>query len=320
MSVKNDSWNVINEFIFTGFDNVERPLTVGVVILILYLLTIIANTANIGFIVTDKRLHQPMYLFICHLSIVDMVYCTSSCPTMIGILLVGYKTISYRPCMIQMFAFQFSGAMEIFAIAVMSIDRLVAISTPLRYSSLMTNFRCVSITILLWFVLASVLSMLPASVAPLPVCYSTVKYMFCDYASVTRATCADPEPYFNNVSILTTCIILVTVSLICLSYINIVVVVSRMTSNKDKKKAIHTCLSHGIVLVCYYVTNLTRILLTRVGVVLTLQERNGLMVGSIIVPSLMNPFIYCFRTKEIRSKLFKMFLKVNPVAQRKQWV
>ncbi|KAM9468452.1 olfactory receptor 2F2-like [Clarias gariepinus] len=301
-----------------GFDNVERPLTVGVVILILYLLTIIANTANIGFIVTDKRLHQPMYLFICHLSIVDMIYCTSSCPTMIGILLVGYKTISYRPCMIQMFAFQLSGAMEIFAIAVMAFDRFVAISTPLRYSALITNFRCVLMTILLWLVVASVLSMLPASVAPLPVCYSTVKYIFCDYASVTRITCADPETYFNNVSVLTTCILLVTFSFICLSYINIAVVVLRMTSNTDKKKAINTCLSHIIVMVCYYVTKITRILLTRVGVVLTLQELNGLIVGSIIVPSLINPFIYCFRTKEIRSKLFKMFFKVNPVVQKKQ--
>ncbi|KAM9468459.1 olfactory receptor 6N1-like [Clarias gariepinus] len=318
MSFKNDSRNVVNEFVLTGFDKVERPLTVGVVMLILYLLAMIANIANIGFIVTDKRLHQPMYLFICHLSIVDMVYCTSSCPTMIGILIVGYKNISYRPCMLQMFAFHFSGTMEMFAIAVMAFDRVVAISTPLRYNSLMTNFRCVLIAISFWLVGALVLSMLPASVAPLPVCYSDVKYMFCDYASVIRVTCADPEPYFNNASILTSCLIFGTFSFICLSYINIVIVVLKMTLNTDKKKAIHTCLSHMTVIVCYYVPTLTRIVLTRVGIVLTLQERNGLMVGSIIVPSLINPFIYCFRTKEIRIKLFKMVLKVYPFVQRKQ--
>lgn len=319
MSVKNDSKNGITEFVFAGFDNVERPLTVGVVMLILYILTMIANTTNIGFVIMDKHLHQPMYIFICHLAIVDMVYCTSSCPTMISILLVGYKTISYKPCMVQMFAFHYSSSLEMFAIAVMAFDRFVAINRLLQYNSLMTNFRCVLIIISLWLVVASVLSMLPASIAPLPVCYSTVKYMFCDYVSVTRVTCAEPEKYFNDAFILTTCMIFGTFSFICLSYVKIVIVVSRMTSNSDKKKAIHTCLSHIIVIFCFYVPTFTRILI-RIGVVLTLEERNGLMVGSIIGPSLVNPFVYCFRTKEIRNKLFKIFSKVQPVVKRKQSV
>lgn len=311
MLVKNDSRKVITEFVFTGFDNIERPVAVGVVMLMLYLLTMIANTANIGFIIMDKHLHQPIYIFICHLAIVDMVYCTSSCPTMIGITLVGYKTISYKPCIVQMFVFHLGAAMEMFAIGVMALDRFVAISMPLRYSSLMTNVRCILITILLWLVAASVLSMLPVSIAPLPVCYSTIKYMFCDYASITRATCTDPEPYFNNASIMTTCLIFGTFSFICLSYINIVIVVSRMPSNTDKKKAIHTCLSHIIVIICYYVPTFTRIILTRIGLVLSLEERNGLMVGSIIVPSLANPFIYCFRTKKISNNILKYFQKLN---------
>ncbi|XP_058270262.1 olfactory receptor-like protein OLF3 [Hemibagrus wyckioides] len=309
MSVKNDSKKIITEFVFSGFDNVESPLAVGVVILILYILTMTANTANIGIILKHKCLHQPMYLFICNLAIIDIVYCTSSCPTMIGILLVGYKTISYTPCIVQMYVFHLSVSMEMFAIGVMAFDRFIAISMPLRYSSLMTNFTCVLINISVWMVGASILSMLPGSVAPLPVCFSTVKYMFCDYASVTRATCADPETYFNDASILTSSLIFVTFSFICLSYINIFIVVSRMSSNSDKKKAIHTCLSHIIVIVCYYVPTFTRIVLTRVGVVLTLELRNGLMVGSIIVPSLVNPFIYCFRTKEIKNKFLKIFLK-----------
>lgn len=309
MSLTNDSRKVITEFVFTGFDNVERPLPVGVVMLILYLLTMVGNTANVCFIFMDKHLHQPMYIFICHLAVVDIVYSTSSCPTMISIILVGYKTIPYKLCMVQMFVFHLSAAMEMFSIAVMAFDRFVAISMPLRYSSFMTNGRCILITILLWLVVASILSMLPASIAPLQFCYTTVKYIFCDYASVTRATCSDPERYFNDASILTTFFLFGTFSFICLSYIKIVIVVSRMTLNTAKKKAMHTCLSHIIVIVCYYVPTFTRIVLTRIGVVLTLEERNGLMVGSIIVPSLANPFIYCFRTKEIRNKLFKNISK-----------
>ncbi|XP_053095460.1 olfactory receptor 6N1-like [Pangasianodon hypophthalmus] len=317
MLVQNDSGKAITELAFVGFDTVERPLAVGVVMLILYTLAITANTANICFIVMDKRLHQPMYIFICHLAIVDMVYCTSSCPTMIGILLFGSKTISYKPCILQMFVFHLGAAMEMFAIAVMAFDRFFAIGSPLWYPSVMTNFRCFLITVLLWLVGASVLSILPASLVPLPVCYSTLKYMFCDYAAIIRTTCVDPEPYFNNISVITTCIIIGTFGFICLSYIKIVIVVLKMSIKSDKKKAIHTCLSHVIVIVCFYAPTFIRVVLTRIGVVLSLEERNGLMVGSIIGPSLVNPFVYCFRTEEIRKKLFKIFSKFDTTERRK---
>ncbi|XP_017539790.2 olfactory receptor 10G4-like [Pygocentrus nattereri] len=311
MSVQNISRQAITEFVFRGFDSVQSPLVVGVVLLILYIFVVITNTANIYFVVMDKHLHQPMYLFICNLAIVDIVFCTSACPTMIGILVVGYKSISYAPCIVQMFFFHVGTVMEMFAISVMAFDRFIAISSPLRYNSILTNVRCVLISIALWLAGSAIMAMLPATVVPLQVCYSTVKYMFCDYATVTRATCVDPEPYFNKVSILTTVLFFGTFSFICLSYIKIVIVVVRMSSQSDKKKAFNTCFSHLIVITCYYVPTIILIVLTRIGVVLTLEERNGLMVGSILGPSLINPFIYCFRSKEIRNKLFNILSKTE---------
>ncbi|KAL3991589.1 Derlin-2/3 [Sarotherodon galilaeus] len=53
------------------------------------------------------------------------------------------------------------------------------------------------------------------------------------------------------------------------------------------------------------------VILTRFGVVLTLEERQGLLIGTILGPSLVNPFVYCLRTKEIKSKIFKIFRKIN---------
>ncbi|XP_017539804.2 olfactory receptor-like protein OLF3, partial [Pygocentrus nattereri] len=306
MSVQNISRQAITEFVFRGFDSVQNPLIVGVVLLILYIFVIIANTANIYFIVMDKRLYQPMYLFICNLAIVDIVLCTSVCPTMIGILVVGYKSMPYAPCIVQMFVLHVSGLMEMFAISVMAFDRFIAISSPLRYHSILTNVRCVLISIVLWLASSAIMAMLPATVLPLQICYSAVKYMFCDHASIIRATCVDPEPYFNKASILSSVLCFGTFSFICLSYIKIVIVVVRMSSQSDKKKAFNTCFSHLIVIICFYAPTFTRTVLTRIGVVLTLEERNGLMVGTILGPSLINPFIYCLRTERIRSKLFKM--------------
>ncbi|XP_044210489.1 olfactory receptor 13C8-like [Thunnus albacares] len=57
---------------------------------------------NILFIIYDKRLHKPMYLLICNLAVADILYTSSSSPTMIGVLVAGVKTISYVPCFIAM--------------------------------------------------------------------------------------------------------------------------------------------------------------------------------------------------------------------------
>ncbi|XP_026851620.2 olfactory receptor 13-like [Electrophorus electricus] len=310
--VQNISRKMITEFVVTGFDTLEKPLGVGIVILIVYIFVMLANLANICFIVLDKRLHQPMYLFICNLAIVDMLYCTSSCPTMIGVLIVGYKSISYGPCIVQMFAFGLGFVMELFTISAMAFDRLIAILNPLRYHSILTNFRSILLTFLLWIVGSASMAIVPGTVLPLPLCYSSLKYVFCDYAAVVRLTCVDPNPYFDLMSLFSSIIMFGTFSFICMSYLRIVIIVIKMNSKGNKKKVFNTCLSHLIVIACYYGPTFILIGLTRIGLVLTLEERHGLRVGTILGPSLVNPFIYCFRTKEIRNKILRIISKVEP--------
>ena len=67
------------------------------------------------------------------------------------------------------------------------------------------------------------------------------------------------------------------------------------------------------MLVFYCVPLFVRIVFTSIGLVLTLEERQGLMIGAILGPSLINPFVYCLRTKEIKTKLFGIFKKVKPI-------
>ncbi|XP_051534729.1 olfactory receptor-like protein OLF3 [Myxocyprinus asiaticus] len=312
MSSQNISAKNISEFVILGFETVEHKLAIGVVLLVVYIVVMLANTANIWFIAKDKHLHQPMYIFICNLALVDMMYSSSACPSMIGVLIAGYKAIYYIPCVLQMCAFNVGSVMEMFAIALMALDRLIAISNPLRYHSILNTTRTVVISVLLWLVAGAILTVIPATVLPLPFCSSNIQYIFCEYASLIRATCVNPNPYFNMISTLSFVLLFGTFSFICLSYIRIIMAVIRMTSKGDKKKMFHTCFSHLIVIVCFYAPMFIRIVLTRIGVILTLEERNGLMVGAILGPSLVNPFIYCFRTKEIRNKIFRIMSKIAP--------
>ncbi|XP_046718396.1 olfactory receptor 6F1-like [Silurus meridionalis] len=309
---QNISRKKIDQFVLTGFDTLEKPVIVGCVILAAYILTMLANLANICFIVVDKQLHQPMYLFICNLAIVDMLSCTCSCPTMIGILIVGYKTITYISCIFQMYGFSLCFVMEVFTISVMAFDRLIAIIKPLHYHAILTNVRSIILTFLIWILGLTVITIVPVTVIPLPLCSSTVKYVFCDYAAVVRTSCIDPTRYFDLISSFTFILMFGTFSFICLSYLKIVFVVVKMTLKGSKTKVFHTCLSHLIVIICYYGPTFILAVITRLGVVLSLEERNGLRIGSIIGPALVNPFVYCFRTKEMRNKILRFVSKVEP--------
>ncbi|XP_031695694.1 olfactory receptor 4D11-like, partial [Anarrhichthys ocellatus] len=289
----------VTEFIIGGFESTNRPMLVGVVILITYVLAILANILNIFFILVDKRLHKPMYLLICNLAVVDILYASSTGPTMIGVLVARVNTISYVPCLVQMFAVHVGGTMEMLALSAMAFDRLIAVSYPFQYHSYLTNVRTFVIICILWVVACAFVAVLLAALLPLPHCSSKLQYTFCDYAAVIRTTCVDLTYYFNMVSIMFFFIFFFTFILICLSYLYILFFV-KLSSNNDKRKMGSTCLSHLMVVTGYYLPSFIRIVLTRFGVVLPLEASHGLMIGTILGPTFLNPVVYCFRTKEIK--------------------
>ncbi|XP_030600079.1 olfactory receptor 6F1-like [Archocentrus centrarchus] len=307
MSLQNASIKVAH-FIIGGFDTVRKPIVIGAVILVTYLLALFANMANIMFIISDKRLHKPMYLLICNLAVVDILYTSSSSPTMIGVLLAGVNTISYVECLIQMCIFHLGAGMESFVLAVMGFDRLIAIIYPFHYRSYLTNTRTLVLTYFLWIVGWCFVSFIPATVVPLPHCTSRLKYAFCDYAAVIRTTCVDPEMYFNFAATIAFIILFSTFILICLSYCGIFCFV-KLSSRNEKRKMWSTVVSHLICVIIHYCPAFIHMVLTRFGVVLTLEERQGLLIGAVISPCLVNPFVYCLSTKEIKNKIFKIFRK-----------
>uniref|UniRef100_A0AAZ1WX31 Olfactory receptor n=1 Tax=Oreochromis aureus TaxID=47969 RepID=A0AAZ1WX31_OREAU len=302
MSLQNASIK-LTHFVIGGFDTVKRPVAVGVVMLITYLLAVFASLVNIIFIVSDKQLHKPMYLLICNLAVVDIFYTSSVIPTMIGVLLAGVNTISYVECLIQMYVYQVGATMEMFSLTIMAFDRFIAIICPLQYHSYLTNTRTLVFTYILWIVACSFVLFTLVTATPLPPCYSRLRYTFCDYAAVMRK-------YFNQTAIISFFVSFFTFTFICLSYCGILVFV-KILSNNDKKKMGSTLVSHLICVSCLYGPQFVIVILTRFGVVLTLEERQGLLIGTILGPPLVNPFVYCLRTKEIKIRIFKIFRKVN---------
>ncbi|XP_042150896.1 olfactory receptor 5P3-like [Oncorhynchus tshawytscha] len=121
--------------------------------------------------------------------------------------------------------------------------------------------------------------------------YAPCMIHFCEYAALVRAACVNPTFYFSLASTVATTILWVNLALIFFSYMKIVYVVIQMSSSKDRRKTFNTCVSHMIVVACFFIPKVLLILVTRVGLVLTLSHRNGLIIGSTLGPSLVNPLV-----------------------------
>ncbi|CAL8266003.1 unnamed protein product [Merluccius merluccius] len=196
MSLVNFSGQNVVEFTITGFDHLPHHKLMGTVILLAYCLALLCSGTNIFIITTDGRLHRPMYLLICNLALVDIMFSTSASTTMISALLVGDKTISYHSCLSRVYIYHLGDITECLALSLMAVDRTVAISEPLRYATILTNRRVFILIVVSWLIGIGCMGKVVSTADQLPYCQPVIKYVFCDYPAVIRAACVDPEPYF----------------------------------------------------------------------------------------------------------------------------
>ncbi|XP_028838934.1 olfactory receptor 10J4-like, partial [Denticeps clupeoides] len=207
-------------------------------------------------------------------------------------------------------------ATECLALTLMALDRMIAIMSPLRYHSILTNSRTIQLIVLSWVIAMGVLLPSVTTIRSLPYCQPLIKYVFCDYPALLRAACVNPEPYFLYPVILSLWLLVGHFTFIFLTYVVIIVTVLKLANRQSRKKMFSTCISHIIVCTSFYGPKLVNILLTRIGVTLTLTERNAVVTVAAMLPPLINPLTYCLTTKQLRERLIKLLTR-NRVASVK---
>ncbi|XP_036393594.1 olfactory receptor 6N1-like [Megalops cyprinoides] len=300
----------VSEFIITGFSHLSNQMFLGFIILLTYFLILLGSGTNICIIASDRRLHTPMYILICNLAVVDIMFTTSASTTMISVLLTEVKTISYYSCISRMYVYHVGDINGCFALLLMAIDRMVAISNPLRYHSILTNTRTFVLIFLCWLLATATMGVLAGVVDRLPFCQPFLRYVFCDYPCMVRAACVDPERYFLMPTVIGIALYAMF-PCILLTYAKIIYTVLRLSNVSNKKQMFSTCTSHIIVVASYYVPKFITTLLTRIGLVLDLSQRNALLIAATLIPSLINPMVYCLRTKEIKNRLVSIVKTVS---------
>ncbi|XP_008824522.1 olfactory receptor 1L3 [Nannospalax galili] len=300
----------ITEFILFGLSSRpedQKPLFA--LFTVIYLVTLIGNLLIILAIQSDPQLQSPMYFFLRVLSLADMCYTTVIVPKMMVNFLSEKKTISYAECLTQMYFFLVFGNVDSYLLSVMAIDRYVAICDPLHYVTVMSHRLCgllLTFSIIFSY-LHSLLHVL--LVNQLTFCASNViHHFFCDVNPVLKLSCS--STFVNEVVAKTEGMASVMAPFICIivSYLRILLTVLKIPSATGKRKAFSTCSSHLTVVTLFY-GSISYVYFQPLSSY-TVKDRIA-TINYTVLTSMLNPFIYSLRNKDMKQGLEKLINKIR---------
>ncbi|XP_056425522.1 olfactory receptor 10A7-like [Hyla sarda] len=300
---KGNNLTAVTEFFLLGFQiNQGLRISLFCFLLMIYCGTICGNLLIITLVSTSKNLHTPMYFFISHLSISDILVTTDITPNMLHILLNNGGAISFINCVAQFYFFCASETSECLLLSVMSYDRYLAICNPLRYSSIMTSKYCGILTVICWFLGSSIILIYIITMTKLIFCGpNIIDHLFCDIVPLLELSCSDTFIVHLQMYLLSIPVIIMPSTIIIVSYTYIVLEILRIPSNTGRKKAFSTCSSHLIVVSIFFGTIFSVYLVPTKGRTLTMSKILSLLY-TVFTP-LVNPIIYSLRNKDIRKAI-----------------
>ncbi|XP_007442267.2 olfactory receptor 1009-like, partial [Python bivittatus] len=296
----------VTEFLLMGFSIGQNNQTLLFVIgLFVYLLTLAGNLTIITLIRIDQHLQTPMYFFLRNLSFVEICYISTTLPKMLRDLLSGDKTISYIGCALQLYFFGTLGSTECVLLSAMAYDRYVAICHPLHYTILINQKVCRYLLAASWTIGHFNSTINTAMVFSLHFCHSNkINHFLCDILPLVRLSCSDIFISQMVTFTISGGIMIMSFSLILLSYILIVSSVLKIRTAHGRIKAFSTCGSHLTVVSIFYGSLMYTYIRPSSGHAVE-EDRLISLLYTIITP-LLNPLIYSFRSKELQGAFVKL--------------
>ncbi|XP_033018382.1 olfactory receptor 5V1-like [Lacerta agilis] len=300
---ESSNWTQVTEFVLLGFSGITQGQTyLFLVFLVIYLVTLLGNLTIVGLILLDPSLHSPMYFFLSHLSCMDVCSSSVTVPNILANLLLHRHTISYHPCLAQMFFLMAFSGSECWLLAAMAYDRYAAICKPLHYPHLMSMHVCVQLATIVWIVgfIDSVVHTALAS--NLHFCGAfQIHHIFCDLPPLLKIACGNKRVNEITVHVATIFMGLSPFLVVVISYVYILASILRIRSNTGRHKAFSTCTSHMIVVVLYFGNGLVNY--NRPSAGYSLEVDTLISTLYCIITPMLNPLIYSLRNKEVKGAL-----------------
>ncbi|EMP25185.1 Olfactory receptor 51G2 [Chelonia mydas] len=311
MSALNDTKFNSAVFLLTGIPGQEDVyLWISILFCLMYLISIVGNSVILFIIKTDPNLHEPMYIFLSMLAITDLGLSLSTMPTILGIYLFNSKEISLDSCFAQVFFIHSLSLTESSMLLLMAFDRFVAICNPLRYASILTPPRIAKLGLV--FVLRGVVLVFPVPflLKRFQYCRANIlSHSYCLHQEVMKMACSDitvNSIYGLSVKLLT---VGLDFFLIFLSYVMIIKTVQSVASPMESLRALNTCISHLCAVLLFFTPEIGLSVIHRFGN--SSSHLLQILLGYVylLVPPLMNPIVYSVKSKHIRARIIRVFVK-----------
>ncbi|KAA0702279.1 Olfactory receptor 6N1 [Triplophysa tibetana] len=272
-----------------------------------YPLIVFCNVIVIYVIITYKKLHEPMYVFICNLCLNALFGTAGFYPKFMYDLLSEYHVISYAGCLIQIFVIYSSALCDFSTLTVMAYDRYVAICRPLEYHAKMTKQRVLQCILFCWLAPFCCMSILIALTSRLILCGSSIEKLYCENWAVAKLSC-----FSNTVNNVFGYIVILVyfghAVLIFCSYIHLIGKCRK--SMEGRHKFIQTCVPHLLSLINVTVALLFDVLYSRYGSKSLPQGvRNFMSLEFLLIPPILNPVIYGLNLTALRQHVMRVFFK-----------
>ncbi|XP_069488920.1 olfactory receptor 5AR1-like [Ambystoma mexicanum] len=297
------------DFIFLGLTNDwAAQIVLFLLFSVVYLITMVGNIGLIVLTITDSRLHSPMYFFLCNLSFVDACYSSVVVPKMLAQLITGNKVITYVGCVIQFYFFLVFVITEQYVLMIMAYDRFVAICFPLVYTTKMSKRTCILLATFTYVFGVSDAGVQTFFTFTLTYCGShDINHFFCSDPPLLKLSCTNTSKkefavFWSSGFNLTTTGLLISISYIC-----IIVAITKIRSTEAKKKTFNTCASHFTTVSIFYGTLLIYYL--QPVSTHTIEQDKVLSIFYAVFVPMLNPLIYSLRNKEVKDAVKKVFLR-----------
>ncbi|XP_004641002.1 olfactory receptor 14I1-like [Octodon degus] len=290
----------------------ELQVLQGVLFLLIYLGALTGNLVTVTVIITDARLHSPMYFFISNVALLDLGSISVVGPRAIVNSMTGSKTISLTECAEQIFLFTMFAATEVGFLVVMSYDRYVAICRPLHYGLTITPTLCAQAAAGSWASGLVYSAMHTGALFWLPFTKTNViQQYFCDIPQVLRISSPDVQLSEFVIIVICVCLDLSCNAFIFISYINIFLTVLKIRSVEARNKAISTCTPQFTIILLFIISGSVATLVPTTKK----PSLKNLLTAMFytMVPPFVNPIIYCLRNREINTALGRMFSRCSQI-------
>ncbi|KAM4749371.1 olfactory receptor 5P66-like [Rhinophrynus dorsalis] len=307
--VPRQNQSTITEICLLGFQGLhEWKHLLFLAILLIYVVTIAGNLLIIVLVSATHHLQSPMYFFLSHLSMSDILLTSSISPNMLNVTLKEGTIISFVGCFSQFTMFCLSSVTECLLLTVMSYDRYLAICKPLHYSTIMNFTFCRHLVLFTWMLGFFMTLIVIILLNSLNFCGpNVIDHFFCDYAPLLQLSCSDTKiVQFVFVLIATPETMIETVFIIS-TYFSIFLTILKISSSTGRQKAFSTCSSHLAVVCTYYGTIMAIYVAPSGGQLFNMNKILSLLYT--VVTPLLNPIIYSLKNQEIRTALKIYFYK-----------